>query len=191
MGDRLGERGTNGGLDERIAQKGDRKCWRSHLVASSPFRTSETMTAGAAAAIARRAERALQAQQTQQRLAEARATAEADEQQKKAQAAQAAARRKSVAAMASVVPCAAQHAKSLKDKKKWRRSAVMDALLPSGAEKVGTFPRREEERFGEEGEEGDRLFEAAMATFKAEDVGDNHCQTRVIKQKFGQLQGSH
>jgi len=59
----LGERGTNGGLDERIAQKGDRKCWRSHLVASSLFRTSETMTAGAAAAIARRAERALQAQE--------------------------------------------------------------------------------------------------------------------------------
>ena len=44
MGDRLGERGTNGGLDERIAQKRDRKCWRSHLVASSLFRTSETMT---------------------------------------------------------------------------------------------------------------------------------------------------
>lgn len=153
-------------------------------------RASETMTAGAAAAIARRAERAHQAQQAQQRLDEARATAEADEQQKKVEAAQAAARRQSVAAMASVVPCAAQHAESLTDKKKWRRSAVMDELLPSGTEKVGTFPRREEQRFGEEGEEGDRLFEAAMAKFKAEDFGDGHCQTRVIKQKFGQVQGS-
>ena len=43
----------------------------------------------------------------------------------------------------------------------------MQAIMPSGADKIATFPRREEERFGEEGEEGDRLFEAAMATFKA------------------------
>jgi hypothetical protein len=71
------------------------------------------------------------------------------------------------------MPGAVQHAKSLKDKKVWRRSAVIDALLPSGANKVGTFPRREEERYGDEDEEGDRLFETAMAAFKAEEFGDS------------------
>ena len=93
-------------------------------------------------------------------------------------------------ALVPLVPSTAQLAKSLKDKKIWRRSAVMDALLPSGAEKVGTFPRREEERFGDEGEQGDRLFETEMAAFKAEEFGDHHCQKRAIKQKFGQVCGS-
>ena len=65
----------------------------------------------------------------------------------KVEAAAEAARRRSLAALACVVPSTAQLAKSLKDKKIWRRSAVMDALLPSGAEKVGTFPQREEKRF--------------------------------------------
>ena len=41
MGDRLGERGTNGGLDERIGKRGTPKV----AGGSSLFRTSETMTA--------------------------------------------------------------------------------------------------------------------------------------------------
>ena len=98
--------------------------------------------------IARRAGRVAQAQQEQHNLAEARAAAEraAEEQGNKAEAAQAARQRSVAAIVASVIPGAVQHAKSLKDKKVWRRSAVIDALLPSGADKVGTFPRREEER---------------------------------------------
>ena len=51
-----------------------------------------------------------------------------------------------------LVPAATQHAKSLIDKKQWRRSAVINALLPKGTAAMSTFPRREDARFGEEGE---------------------------------------
>ena len=134
--------------------------------------------------MARRAERA---EKAQQHLADARAAEEraAEEQRKKAVAATA---RAAQVQVPSIVPGAAAHAKSLKDKKKWRRSAAMQALMPSGADKIATFPRCEEERFGEEGEEGDRLFDAAMATFKADEFGENHVQKRVIRQKIGQVQ---
>ena len=79
----------------------------------------------------------------QQSLAKAREVKEAaaEEQRKQADAA-AVARQRSMAASLSVVPSAVQHARSLKDKKLWRRSAVINALMPSGANKVGTFPRR-------------------------------------------------
>ena len=71
--------------------------------------------------MARRAERA---EKAQQHLADARAAEEraAEEQRKKAVAATA---RAAQVQVPSIVPGAAAHAKSLKDKKKWRRSAVM------------------------------------------------------------------
>ena len=75
---------------------------------------------------------------------------------------------------------------SVAAKKRYRRSAAIDALLPKGSAEIVTFPRREV-GFGEEGDEGDELFATAMAKFKAEDFGDNHCQARVIRQKLGQV----
>ena len=78
-------------------------------------------------------------------------------------------------------------AKTLQDKRIWRRSASIHPLLPKGAAGFASFPRREEERFGEEGEEGDTLFDAAMAAYSANEFGDSHCQQRVLKQKFGQV----
>ena len=93
-------------------------------------------------------------------------------------------------AASTMVPGEARRATQLKDKKAWRRSSTIKALMPKGSGAIYTFPRREEERFGEEGDEGDALFEAAMAKFKAEDFGEQHVQLRVIKQKFGQVRRS-
>ena len=81
----------------------------------------------------------------------------------------------------------AAKAKTLSDKKLWRRSSSINALLPKGAAGFTNFPRREDARFGVEGAAGDALFEVAMAAFKANEFGDNHCQLRVIKQKVGQV----
>ena len=64
---------------------------------------------------------------------------------------------------------------------------MINSLLPKGADKVTSFPRREEARFGEEGAEDDSLFVMAMAEFKADAFGTQHCQSRVIKQKLGQV----
>ena len=87
----------------------------------------------------------------------------------------------------SFVSAARTHAKTLSDKKATRRSCVINALLPKGAGKLSAFPRREEDRFGEEGAQGDALFEKEMAAFSAAEFGSQHCQWRVIRQKFGQV----
>ena len=75
----------------------------------------------------------------------------------------------------------------LQDKRRWRRSSQIKSLLPKGSSQLSAFPRREEERFGEEGAAGDSLFEEAMAAFKASQFGDSHCEMRVIRQKLGQV----
>ena len=64
----------------------------------------------------------------------------------------------------------------LQDKRRWRRStsSQIKSLLPKGSSQLSAFPRREEERFGEEGAAGDSLFEEAMAAFKAREFGDSH-----------------
>ena len=51
---------------------------------------------------------------------------------------------------------------------------------------ITEFPRREI-GFGEQGKEGDRLFEAQMARFRGSDFGDAHIQERSLKQKLGQV----
>ena len=107
------------------------------------------MTAGAANVLARRAERAAEAQR---RLEEARVAAERAAAERAAEASAGAATAVTRTVPGGLVPGATQHAKSLIDKKKWRRSAVINALLPKGTAAMSTFPRREEARFGEEGE---------------------------------------
>ena len=104
------------------------------------------MTAGAASILARRAERAAA---MQRRLEEGRAAADRS-------AAERAATVSSTRATAALprtangglVPGATQQAKSLLDKKKWRRSSLINSLLPKGTAALTTFPRREEARFG-------------------------------------------
>ena len=99
----------------------------------------------------RSAERAVKAQQV---LVEARAAGErANEERKRAEVAQ----RARALAAAAAVPGSRHRAgdsgaceEPERDKRNWRRTAVMKALMPKGAENMGTFPRREEERFGEE-----------------------------------------
>ena len=85
------------------------------------------------------------------------------------------------AAAPAIVPGTAKHAKSMNDKKSWRRNAVMNALMPQSADTIGTFPRREEERFEEEGKDGDQLFGTAITAFKSWGFGDNYCQQRVLR----------
>ena len=136
------------------------------------------LTAGAAAIVARRAERAAATQlRTEAAPAPARATLVLRPAAASARAGGA----------GGLVVGAAEHATCLVSKKAWRRSAQIDPLLPLGAGRVAEFPRREEERFGEEGEAGDRLFEAAMATFQAGDFGDQQGQGRSTRAKFGQV----
>ena len=86
-----------------------------------------------------------------------------------------------------LVAAVALHAKSLQDKKRWRRSQVINDLQPKGTAALKTFPRREEARFGEEGPEGDALFEEAMRSFKVEEFGESHVQRRVIRSRMGQV----
>ena len=150
------------------------------------FVHTHEMTAGAAAIVARRAEREAQAQRKQ---VEAEAAFEQASEQRTAPTRPTVHMDTNVAA-STMVPGEARRATQLKDKKAWRRSSTIKALMPKGSGAIYTFPRREEERFGEEGDEGDALFEAAMAKFKAEDFGEQHVQLRVIKQKFGQVRRS-
>ena len=150
------------------------------------------MTAGAVAVVARREERAAAAAPRQQAAPRAALELPAgrEEQQQEQQQVQSAARRSAKAPAGDargLATGAAAKAKTLQDKKVWRRSASINALLPKGAAGFANFPRREEARFGEAGDEGDALFEAAMAAFKADEFGDQHCQLRVIKQKIGQV----
>ena len=142
------------------------------------------MTAGAASVVARRAERAAA---TQRRLDDDRAAAERAAAVQAAQAASTRAAALPRGPQGGLVPAAAQQAKSLIDKKKWRRARPMNDLLPKGAAAIKTFPQREEARFGEEGAEGDALFEEAMRSFKADEFGEAQVQLRVIKQRIGQV----
>ena len=107
------------------------------------------MTAGAANILARRAERAAEAQR---RLEAGRAAAVREAAERAAEAAARAATAAMRAVPGGLVPGATQHAKTLSDKKKWRRTSVINALLPKGKAAMSTFPRREDARFGEEGE---------------------------------------
>ena len=81
------------------------------------------MTAGAAAMIARRAEREAEMQRKQ---VEARAAVE--QASRPAVRPAGAAKVGTKATTGTLVPGAAAHAKSLKDKKAWRRSSVIDSL---------------------------------------------------------------
>ena len=141
------------------------------------------MTAGATSVIARRAERAA----PQRRLEEDRVAAQRAAAEQAAQAASIRAGALPRGPQDGLVPAAAQHANNLQGKKKWRRSRVIDNLQPKGTAAWSTFPRREEARFGEEGPEGDALFEEAMRSFKAEEFGESHVQLRVMKQRMGQV----
>ena len=79
------------------------------------------MTAGAASILARRTERAAEAQR---RLEERRVAAERTVAEQAAAASARAAAAVTRAVPGGLVPAATQHAKSLIDKKQWRRSAV-------------------------------------------------------------------
>ena len=136
------------------------------------------MTAGAAAIVARRAERVAAAQlRTETAPVPARAASVLRLSAAPARAGGA----------GTLVVGAAKHATCLAAKKLCRRSSQIDPLLPQGAGMVAAFPRREEERFGEEGEAGDALFEAAMASFKAGEFGDQQGQGRTVRFKLGQV----